>query len=170
MYNEGAGKRMTNDKKVICCNRCGSKLLSYNEYSKKRYESPVKRCKKCQAYYLDSRCHEIAVEGIPSDTFSIRSRLIMGLFGAFVLYRGIHLLFRYQIGTPEHMQWLMPVVFLIMGVVLIIGAIVDVLLIMTGSKQKKYDKLRLESEARMQDKSYAYLLNELRYPGTERYL
>ena len=35
MYNEGAGKRMTNDKKVICCNRCGSKLLSYNEYSKK---------------------------------------------------------------------------------------------------------------------------------------
>lgn len=94
----------------------------------------------------------------------------MGLFGAFVLYRGIHLFFRYQIGTPEHMQWLMPVVFLIMGVVLIIGAIVDVLLIMTGSKQKKYDKLRLESEARMQDKSYAYLLNELGYPGTERFL
>ena len=94
----------------------------------------------------------------------------MGLFGAFVLYRGIHLLFRYQIRTPEHMQWLMPVVFLIMGVVLIIGAIVDVILIMTGSKQKKYDKLRLESEARMQDKSYVYLLNELEYPGTERYL
>ncbi|MDD5853933.1 MAG: hypothetical protein PUD03_07575 [Lachnospiraceae bacterium] len=99
---------MTDDKQIICCKRCGSKLLSYNEYSKKRYESPVKRCKKCQAYYLDPRCHEIAVEGIPSDAFSIRSRLIMGLFGAFVLYRGIHLLFRYQIGTPEHMQWLMP--------------------------------------------------------------
>ena len=36
---------MTDDKQIICCKRCGSKLLSYNEYSKKRYESPVKRCK-----------------------------------------------------------------------------------------------------------------------------
>lgn len=75
----------------IRCKSCGKKLLAYDQASTIRYKSPVKNCKKCGTRYADPRCHEIAIEGIPKDSFSIPSYVIMMIIGALILYRGIFL-------------------------------------------------------------------------------
>lgn len=154
----------------VRCKGCGKKLLTYNEGSFRKYKSPLKQCKKCGAKYLDPRCHEIAIEGIPSDSFSVTSYLILLIFGAFILYRGIYLFGRHQLGVIEEIQWLLPAVFVIGGGIMVIGGIIEIISIISGSKCRKFDRLKMESEERLADNSYAYQLKELGYNVPERYL
>lgn len=37
----------------IRCKNCGKKLLTYSQSSFRKYESPVKKCKKCGFRYAD---------------------------------------------------------------------------------------------------------------------
>lgn len=154
----------------IRCKNCGKKLLKYEQSSSIKYESPVKKCKKCGTRYADPRCREIAIEGIPEGTFSIPLYVIMGIIGALILYRGIHLFGVHQIGTPDEIQWLLPSVFTILGAAMVIGSIVEIIAIKSGIKAKKYEKLRKESEERLSDKSYVYILQDLGYKVPEKYL
>lgn len=154
----------------IRCKNCGKKLLKYEKSSTRKYKSPVKKCKKCGTIYADPRCHEIAIEGIPEDTFSIPINVIMGIIGALILYRGIHLFGVHQIGTPDEIQWLLPSVFTLIGAVMVIGSIVEIIAIKLGIKAKRYEKLRKESEERLSDKSYVYIIQDLGYKVPEKYL
>lgn len=152
------------------CKNCGKRLLKYSQASIQRYKSPVKNCKKCGTRYADPRCHEIAIEGIPSDTFSISSYVIMMIIGALIFCRGIQLFGKYQIGIPNEIQWILPCLFVIIGAVMVVGSIVEIILIKTGRKAVKYDKLRAESENRLSDKRYVYILKDLGYKIPEKYL
>lgn len=146
----------------INCKTCGRKLLTYSNGSIRQYKSPVKSCKKCGTKYLDPRCHEIALEGIPSDTFSITSYLILLVIGALVLYRGIYLFGMRQLGVTNGLQWLMPTLFVVMGAVMVIIGLIQIILIITGVKQRKYDRLMEESKNRLKDENYVNLLEALR--------
>ncbi|MDE5754105.1 MAG: hypothetical protein K2H89_06150 [Oscillospiraceae bacterium] len=152
------------------CAGCGKKLLTYDNTSFRQYKSPVKQCKKCGTYYLDPRCHEIAVEGVPDAEFSVGSYIVLIVFGGLVGYRGIYLSSRTQLHTPEGAQWVLPTMFVLMGIVFILGGIVELIRIKTGAKARKYEKLREESEQRLQNRSYAYQLRDLGYPVPEEYL
>lgn len=154
----------------IRCKKCGKKLLTYDRGSRRRYESPVKNCKKCGTRYADPRCHEIAIEGIPDDTFQIPLHVIMMIIGALILYRGIHLFGVHQIGVPDEIQWLLPATFIIISAVMVIDGIVEIIKIKSGWKALKYEKLRKESEERLSNKSYAYILQDLGYKVPEKYL
>lgn len=154
----------------IKCAHCGKKLLTYDQGSMIRYKSPVKNCKKCGARYADPRCHEMAIEGIPAGTFSTFSYIAMIVIGALILYRGIYLFKRYQLGVPDAMQWLLPTIFVIGGMVMVVGGIVEIIMIKTGWKTKKYARLLQESEQRLSDKNYAHVLKDLGYGVPEKYL
>ncbi len=152
------------------CTRCGKRLLTYYQYGFQRYRSPVKRCKSCGNPYADPRCHEIAAEGIPEDAFRTGSYVVMLVIGLLILYRGIHLAGRRQLGVVDEMQWLLPSVFIIGGLVMSVGGIIEVIWIKTGGKARRYDRLWRESERRLKDKEYAWLLKESGYPVPEKYL
>lgn len=154
----------------IRCKKCGKKLLTYSQGSFRRYKSPIKTCKKCGTRYVDPRCHEIAIEGIPKDTFSILSYVIMLIIGLLIGYRGIHLFGMRQLGMPQNTQWLLPVVFMIGGIIMAFGGIVEIIAIKTGIKARKFEKLKRESELRLRDKNYAYMMQNLGYQVPEEFL
>lgn len=155
---------------VVSCSGCGKRLLTYSKTSRIRYKSPISSCKHCGAVYADPRCRELAVEGLLPDTFSINPRLIQIVLGGLITYRGYYLLGMRQLDSPECTQWLMPTVFIIMGVILLIGAIIDIIAIKSGLKAKKYDRLMQESEIRLRDSEYARLMQQLGYDVPEKYL
>ena len=155
---------------IIKCRQCGKTLLKYSKAHFRKYKSPIKNCPKCGHRYADPRCHEIAIEGIPGDTYSVGAYAILIIIGAFLLYRGIVLFNRQQLGVPEAFQWFLPSVFTVMGVILLVGGIVEIISILTGLKKKRFERLRRESEERLKDKNYAYLLKQMGYDVPEEYL
>lgn len=154
----------------IRCRNCKKKLLTYSSSSYRKYKSPVKKCKKCGTVYADPRCHEIAIEGIPGDTFSVPSYMVMLVIGALICWRGIYLFGVRQLSVPDAVQWLLPALFTVSGAVMAIAAVAEIITIRTGIKGKRFDRLRRESEARLGDKNYAYLLRDLGYQVPEKYL
>lgn len=154
----------------IVCKNCGKRLLSYNPSGFIRYKSPVKQCPKCYTRYLDPRCMEIAIHGIPKYTYSAGSYFFLTLFGAFMLYRGIILYNSYELGVPSEIQWLMPTVLTIGGIMLLVGGIVEIILIKSGKKLQRFERLTMESEKRLADKSYAFILKDLGYNVPDKYL
>ncbi len=146
---------------ILYCTECGKKLLTYDSKSFRRYKSPVKKCKKCGNLYIDPRCHELAIEGIPSDVFSVKSYIILIIFGILLLWRGMYLLTRIQIGVPEEVQWLMPAVIIIIGAGFVIGGIAEIISIKTGLKEKRYSRLYMASAERLKDADYVNTLRNL---------
>lgn len=154
----------------IRCKNCGKKLLTYSKGCSVQYKSPVKICRKCGTMYADPRCHEIALDGIPPDTFSVRSNAVFAIIGALILYRGIYLFGKYQLGVPNKMQWMLPSVFVIWGAATAVWGIAEIILIVSGMKKRKFDALKRESEERLNDKNYAAVLRNLGYEIPEKYL
>lgn len=155
---------------TLKCKNCNKKLMTYIPPSSRKYKSPLKTCKKCGTEYLDPRCHEIAAEGLPPDTYSITSNVIMGIVGGLILWRGLYLFTVHQLGTSENIQWLYHTTFTVMGIFCILFAIYQIIIILTGIKRKKFEKLRQESEERLQDYNYAKTLVSLGYSVPEEYL
>lgn len=151
------------------CPECGKKFFYYDE-RQFRYGSPVRECRKCGSQYIDRRYHEIAIEGIPSDQMSKKSYLIMMVIGALILWRGIHLVQYRPLGGSEVTRWFLPVVFIIMGAVMIIGGIIEIIMISNGSKAMKFEKIKSESEERLRDRSYAWTLKQEGYNVPEQFL
>ena len=52
------------------CPHCKRKLFNYNPGSW-RYESPIRTCIKCKKKYVDTRYHEIVIDGIRPDALSV---------------------------------------------------------------------------------------------------
>ena len=151
------------------CPECGHNFFIYNN-SQWFYGSPVRTCRKCGSQYADKRYHEIEIDGFQRGSMSITSGLIIALIGSFFIYRGICLSKGYMLNTPEEAQWFMPTVIFLMGCAIVILGITDIIKILTGLKAKKFEKLRMESEERLQDYNYAHVLNDLGYPVPEKYL
>lgn len=63
-----------------------------------------------------------------------------------------------QLGTPDEVQWFMPAVIFICGFIMAAGGIVEIFTIATGIKARRFDRLRAESEKRLADKDYVYIL------------
>lgn len=154
----------------IICRGCGKHLLTYNQNGSKKYESPIKVCKNCGTKYFDPRCCEIAIEGIPSDTFSIPSYTISMLIGIFMLYRGIHLFHMHELGMPDELQWLLPSILSIFGAIFTVVGLVEIFIILTGIKRRKFDRLIKDSRKRLEDKNYVYMLKSFGYEVPEEYL
>lgn len=150
------------------CPSCGKKLFSY-EIRERRFGSPLKECNKCKAEYLDPRFYEIALNGIPSDEFKLTSYVIMLAFGGFILWRGIHMFDLKQLGTPSEIQWLLPSILTIFGIALILAGVYEIVIIKTGLKKKKFEKIMEESRARIKSPTYVYKLRELGYPVPEQF-
>ncbi len=146
---------------ILYCAKCRKKLMTYDNTSFKRYKSPVKKCKKCGNLYIDPRCHELAIEGIPSDVFSVKSFIILIIFGVLLLWRGIYLLNQVQLGVPPETQWLMPTVIITFGAVCIIGGIAEIISIKTGLKEKKFNRLYTASKERLKNADYVSILRNL---------
>ncbi|MDE6788163.1 MAG: hypothetical protein K2J47_02420 [Ruminococcus sp.] len=146
---------------ILYCSECGKKLMIYDSKSFRMYKSPVKKCKKCGNLYIDPRCHELAIEGIPSDVFSVKSYIFLIIFGILLLWRGMYLLNQTQLGVPHEIQWLMPAVLITIGAVYIIGGIAEIISVKTGLKEKKYNKLYVESAERLKDVDYVSTLRNL---------
>lgn len=152
------------------CKNCGKRLLTYSEISFRKYKSPVKKCKKCGLHYADPRCHEIAIEGIPPDTFCIPSYIAMLVVGGLISGRGIYLFGMHQVGVSDSFQWFMPSMYAILGIVLVVVSLVEIITIKSGRKAKKFDERRRESEVRLSDKGYVYMLQDLGYQIPDKYL
>ncbi len=144
------------------CPSCGKKLFSYEQRIRK-YGSPIKECKKCGAEYLDPRYYELAIDGVPEDEYKAGPYLFMVIVGILVTWRGLYLFRMRQLGTPEGMQWLMPTLFTVLGVVCIVAAVVGLILLKTGLHEKKINRLMDESRARIKDMSYVSRLKKLGY-------
>ncbi len=144
------------------CPSCGKKLFTY-EYRIRKYGSPVKECKKCGSEYVDPRFYELAIDGIPEDEYKLYPYIFMIVIGGLIVWRALHLFGMRQLGVPGYIQWLMPTALLIMGSVFIIGAIVSIILTLTGLHKKKMDRLLEESEERIRDYAYIKKLKKLGY-------
>lgn len=152
------------------CGNCGKKLLTYSKSDTPKYGSPVKKCKKCGTIYADPRFHEIAIEGIPEGVFSVSANVILAVIGALVALRGIYLFDIRMLNVPDAMQWFLPTAFTLIGGAMVIGSIMEIILIKTGKKALKYERLKKESEMRLSDKGYVYTLQNLGYIIPEKYL
>lgn len=154
----------------IKCSKCGKKLASYIAGSKRYNKSPVKKCKRCGTIYRDPRYEELAIVGIPQDQFRITGYVIVIILGTLFLYRGIHLLPYHLVGIPAQVQWNMPLFFIIIGGILIFAGAMEILSIKIGWKRKMFERWMRDSEQRLSDKRYAYLLRSLGYEVPETYL
>ena len=150
------------------CPSCGKKLFTY-EVRAVKYESPLKECKKCNAKYLDPRCKELAITGIPKSEFGMMQYALILVIGVLIGWRGYHMLGMRQLGVASEIQWVLPVCFMLIGAGLIIGAICSMISIKTGLKAKKFDRLYEESRDRMRDMSYVYTLQKLGYDVPEEF-
>lgn len=153
------------------CTGCGKKLFDYDPVTHfRRYKSPIKECPKCGRKYADPRCHEIALEGLPNDIFSIKAHFFLIILGGVVLYKGISMFGTKPLETLTGIQWLIPGVVALLGVIFLVGGMVEIISILTGIKKKKYERLTLESKERLKNKEYAYTLYELGYWVPQEYL
>lgn len=144
------------------CPSCGKKLFSYESRIRK-YGCLIKECKKCGSEYIDPRFCELALDGVPDDEFKMFPYVFMMIFGAFVTWRGLHLFSVRQLGTPDEIQWILPSLFTILGIVCIIAAVIGMILLKTGLHKKKIDRLMAESSARIKDRDYLNRLRKLGY-------
>lgn len=146
----------------VYCKQCNCKLLTYEKWQKK-YKSPIAICKKCGNEYLDPRCHELAIEGIPQEEFKVSKDFILLLVGGLIAWRGYVLFGMHMLGTLASTQWLLPTVILILGIALILVSILDLISILTGLKKRKYEKLLEESQNRIKDDNYVLKLKQIGY-------
>lgn len=149
------------------CPQCGGKIPSYAA-NKRLYGSPIRICKKCGSRYIDSRYHEIALEGIQAYDLSAKPSLTFALTGLIVsgISAGI---FYFEWNYQNYYHTLFPRV-IPAGVIMILWGIVDAIRAKLGLKAKKMEKLRKESIERLSDKNYAHDLVAWGFYVPEEYL
>lgn len=148
----------------IYCKNCNYKLLKY-ENRQVLYKSPINTCKKCGEEYLDPRCRELAIEGIPESEFKMSKDLILLVIGGLIIWRGFYLIGMRMLGIPDYMQWILPSVILFLGFALVGIGIFDAISILTGLKKRKFERLLEESKNRINDENYVQKLQQLGYWG-----
>ena len=155
----------------VRCKNCERMLYSYRHgEEKKRYGTPINKCKKCGEYYVDIRYREAAVDGIPENELSYRSGIIFLVIGALIMWRAIYLYNENSIVDVDNIKWMIyACAFAIFAIVLIGIGLYDIVNIVTGNKKKKIDNYIKESEERMKSHSYVEILKHMGYRIPEKY-
>ncbi len=151
------------------CPECGHKFFVY-EPAQRFYGSPIRTCKKCKMQYLDTRYHEMAIEGIPKKEISKWPSFVLMFLGAFLMYRGNHLWGMEQLGTPDFMQKVLPTLLLVTGGIFAVGGIYELYAVLSGKKVAKMQKMLAESEERLKNPAYAQELKAMGLPVPQQYL
>ncbi|MCR5799925.1 MAG: hypothetical protein K6G69_07610 [Lachnospiraceae bacterium] len=150
-------------RKVLKCKYCNKKIMSYDyPVLQVRYGNPIRRCKKCNAEYLDPRYKEMGIEGIKDSDFSKASFTVMTVIGVLILARGIYLFGTEPLGAKE-LKLVMPLFWTGVGIFMIVGGIFELIRINNGSKQTKYLRMYEESCERLKDEIYVEKLYKLGY-------
>lgn len=148
------------------CPYCGKKIREYSE-GQSIFGSPIRTCKKCNGTYWDRRYHEIAIEGIGNTLSIARTGKIALIFLG--LFMGSFLINLWTVFS--HGEYSIKMAFVQWGSLFaIVCALVDVIRIKTGLKEKSLEKKRMESVNRLRDAEYARTLKELGYDVPEEYL
>ena len=149
------------------CPYCGAKIKDYVP-NKWLYGSPVRVCGKCGKNYIDSRYHEIAVEGYQPGALSVSRDLkcILILLAMLLISGGI-LFYELNFSNYYHPMFFFIILMSVIGVIFMLA---DIIRIKTGSKERALEKLKAESEGRMKNSEYAHMLKDLGYSVPERFL
>lgn len=142
------------------CPYCYTKISCYlkNEY---KFGSPIRSCKKCGKSYVDSRYHEIAIDGFPQWELSLKFNVKRILIGIVIFIIGF--LFLYFERNHLGFYHLSYYIIMFMGVLVVIFSLVDIIRIITGAKAKKFENLRIQSVERLNDKGYVQQLISIGY-------
>lgn len=151
---------------TVQCKRCKQILIIYNKNGFKKYRSPVKICGKCGTRFIDPRCQEIAIHGVPYNAYTLYPYIILALYGAYKLCKAMYLLTTYD----YNVHWFNLTIYTMLDAVALLIGSLETYRILSGKKEKKFDKLIKESEQRLNNKSYAHLLHDLGYKVPSRYL
>lgn len=149
------------------CPYCGKEIWAYNERDWK-YGSPIRNCKGCGKKYLDTRYHEIAIDGIAPNALNAKSSAMSLVFGlGFIIIPAlVNLAFIYCAGYYSFMLVMLSLV----GVLIIIMMLIDIIRIKTGSKERRLEKLKSESEQRLQNTLYVQELQDVGIVVPDEYI
>lgn len=124
------------------------------------YGSPIKHCPSCGTEYFDERYREIAIDGyIPNTLSPKRSLIIVAISAAFVLFAIV--MYLYETHSNRGYYHIVEIPIAIGGTATFLLGIADFISIVTGSKQKKLERLKAQSEERMQNPDYVQKLAEV---------
>lgn len=153
----------------VSCPKCGKvqRECAANEY---RYGVPIKTCqnRKCGERYLDPFFHELAAEPPAPAAFSVKQKLIgMAVFAAvFAVSFAFHW-FEITYEGSYHVAFPALMVGTAIGE---IALVIEIVLIKTGFKERRTERLRRESVERFGNPAYVRELKMLGYPVPEEYL
>lgn len=153
------------------CPYCGLEIPNYpTEYVEKdwKYGSPIRGCEKCGKEYVDRRYHEIAVEGVAPDAFSVKQSAMCMLVAVITFAISVAIVF-VQIETSGTYSARMSALAAV-GAIVAILMLFNIISIKTGIKERRFEKLRSESEERLRNKGYAQKLASVGYDIPEKYL
>ncbi len=146
----------------LSCAHCGQHLLTY-EPREVKYGNPIRTCPNCGREYLDPRVREMAISGVPGKEFSKAGMLLCVAVGAVIALYGWYK-FGQAVRLPAEIR---AGCYIALGAVVMLGGIVELIRVLTGTKQKKYDFLMEESQQRVSNESYVAKLKFLGYPFPE---
>ncbi|MDO5561099.1 MAG: hypothetical protein Q4F95_16095 [Oscillospiraceae bacterium] len=149
------------------CPNCGADILFYNSLQW-YYGSPLRTCRRCGAEYFDDRYHEIEIDGYEPDAFNITKDRLAAVVGLIitVVFACVHVF------EVTHLTRFFPgyALLSLIGVFAMLFGITDAVMIATGRKEKRLEKLRCRSEERLKNKQYAHKLYNHGYKVPEKYL
>lgn len=144
-----------------CCPYCGAKIKDYVE-NKWLYGSPLRICEKCGEKYIDSRYHEIALEGYQPGALSVKRDLkAIAILAAILLVSFAVHFYEMNFSSYYHPIYYFIIPMTALGIIFMTA---DIVRIKTGAKEKALEKLRAESEERLKNEEYAAALKEIGYP------
>lgn len=146
------------------CNRCDGRYGG-NDY---RYGSPLRTCPKCGTHFINRFYHEIEIEGVSPIAFDAKRTLFgMAVTAAiFLVGASVHW---YEITFQDYYHTA-PIFIMAVSAIAFIYSIFDIIMIKSGIKDRRTQKKREESAARLSDPQYALKLSELGYNVPEKYL
>ena len=132
------------------------------------YGSPMQTCPNCGKVYFDPRYREIAVDGLLDSDSKGKPDSKTALI-AFIVGIAAFALTILLVATTGRLVFIFPIVG-VLAIALGFKTTGDNSKIRSGERAAELEKLRAESEARLQDPSYARLLQARGYAVPAQYL
>lgn len=149
------------------CPHCG-KIVATRGANDYRYGSPLKNCRFCKENYLDPFFHELAAEPPEPNAFNVKHKLTgMVMLAGILAFCAVFYWFEITYMNTHHMM--LPVLMALTGVGEI-AFLVEIVLIKTGVKERRTERLRAQSAERLKNPVYARELTRLGYPVPVEFL
>lgn len=150
------------------CPHCGKEMKGYME-TQFDFGSPIQTCKKCKGTYLDRRYHEIEIDGVGNAAeMSGKRAKFLAVFG--LIFFGVALLLNLGMVLSVGRYSVRGVMIMLLGLIMMVGGLIEGIMVKTGVKERQLEKKRLESQRRLENPEYARTLAELGYLVPEKYL